>query len=105
MAFFVPTAESGQHAESIYQSIASHIGASIPEKRVSSVRWIHEGKEVSLKVGDPMPKAFCPQSKEVVMAIYDCGDVVKVCSPNRGVVHSDPVLASKRHVLDLGYFK
>lgn len=55
------------------------------------------------KVGDKLPLCFGAED-EVILAIFDCGDVYKVCTPNRGAVCFDPVVASRTYVSSVDFF-
>lgn len=103
MSFFVPSAESQEHAESIYSSIAKNVNAPVSDQRIAQLAWSHEGQEVFANVGEPLPSCFGAED-EVVIAIYDCGDVFKVCTPNRGAICFDPVVASKAQVSSVNFF-
>ncbi|OEE62263.1 hypothetical protein A1OQ_09225 [Enterovibrio norvegicus FF-162] len=103
MSFFVPAAESQEHAESIYTAIAKHIDAPINDARIAALTWKHEGQEVIAKVGQTLPTCF-GSDDEVILAIFDCGDVFKVCTPNRGAVCFDPVVASRANVSNVDLF-
>lgn len=103
MSFFVPSAQSQEHAESIYQAIATHVDAPVNDNRIESLCWEHEGQEVVAKVGETLPLCFGAED-EVVLAIFDCGDVFKVCTPNRGAVLFDPVVASRPFISSVNFF-
>ncbi|AMG31806.1 hypothetical protein AL542_16640 [Grimontia hollisae] len=103
MSFFVPSAESQEQAESIYQAIAKHIDAPVNDTRIETLTWEHEGQEVVAKVGDKLPDCFGADD-EVILAIFDCGDVFKVCTPNRGAVCFDPVVASRPFISSVDFF-
>lgn len=103
MSFFVPSATSEDQAESIYAAIAQHVQASVKDERISGLKWEHEGKEVTASVGKPLPECFGAQD-EVVLAIFDCGDVFKICTPNRGAVRFDPVITSRLFVSGVNFF-
>ncbi|NGN96667.1 hypothetical protein G5S52_03045 [Grimontia sp. S25] len=103
MSFFVPSAESQDHAESIYLAIAKHVDAPVKDSRIESLTWEHEGQEVKAKVGGKLPTCFGTDD-EVILAIFDCGDVYKVCTPNRGAVCFDPVVASRTYVSSVDFF-
>ncbi|KXF80660.1 hypothetical protein [Enterovibrio coralii] len=103
MSFFVPSAESQDQAESIYSAIAKHVDAPVSDARISTLQWEHEGREVTARVGEKLPTCFgCDD--EVVLAIFDCGDIFKVCTPNRGAVCFDPVVASRPFVSKVDFF-
>lgn len=50
MPFFVPSAQSQEHAESIYQAIAGNVDAPVGDERIETLTWEHEGQQVVAKV-------------------------------------------------------
>lgn len=103
MSFFIPKANSQEQAESIYNAIALHVNAKVSNKRIARLTWEHEGKEVTASVGDLLPRCFGGEN-ETVLAIFDCGDVFKICTPNRGAVRFDPVITPLLFVSDIQFF-
>ncbi|KLV07132.1 hypothetical protein ABT56_06135 [Photobacterium aquae] len=102
MDFFVPSASSPQQAEAVFTSIAKHVKAPEQAKRIYKVEWHHEGIECLCEIGQPLPAVF--RTDETVLAIFDCGDVVKICTPNRGAIKFDPIHATKADVSNIEYF-
>lgn len=102
MDFFVPSTSGPQQAESVYSSIATHVSAPVEPQRIFKLEWQHEGTECSCEVGQPLPEIF--RSSETVLAIFDCGDVFKICTPNRGAIKFDPIHAVKASVSNIEYF-
>ncbi|OAN17721.1 hypothetical protein A3K86_02030 [Photobacterium jeanii] len=102
MDFFVPSAESREQAESVFSSIANHVSAPTQEKRIHKVEWLHEGEPCQCEIGKPLPTVF--RNDETVLAIFDCGDLLKICTPNRGAIKFDPIHASKGKVVSIAYF-
>ena len=94
MKFFVPAAADDAQAESVYQSIAQFNSAAVGTARIHSLSWKHKGEEMSCTVGSSLP-SYYGTGAEPVLAILDCGTVYKVCTPNRGGVRGEPVLAGK----------
>lgn len=103
MSFFVPSADTEDQAESIYAAIAKHVQATVKKDRIHALAWEHEGKEVTACVGKTLPECFATEN-EVVLAIFDCGDVFKICTPNRGAVSFDPVITSRLFVSYVRFF-
>lgn len=98
MKFFVPHADGPQEAESVYSSIANFVGASSPhehERRIFSLSWQHNARSMQAEVGKPLPDYF-ELGIEPVLAIFDAGTHFKICTPSRGGVLGDPVLAGGR---------
>lgn len=73
------------------------------EQRITQLTWSHEGQEVAASVSELLPRCFGAED-EIVIAIYDCGGVFKVCTPSRGAICFDPVVASKTQVLSVNVF-
>lgn len=103
MDFFVPSASSPKLAESVFSSIANHVSAPSQPQRVFKLEWLHEGNRCRCEVGKPLPEVF--RSNETVLAIYDCGDIYKVCTPNRGAIKFDPIHALKSSVTEVEHFE
>ena len=102
MDFFVPSTSSPAQAESVFSSIANHVSAPAQTQRVFKLEWQHEGEACSCEIGKPLPAVF--RTDETILAIYDCGDVYKVCTPNRGAIKFDPIHAVKTAVVSVEYF-
>ncbi|MDO6496640.1 hypothetical protein [Photobacterium sanguinicancri] len=102
MDFFVPSAETRSQAESVFTSIGNHVSAPSQEKRIHQIEWKHEGDTCQCEVGKPLPTIF--RNDETVLAIFDCGDVLKICTPNRGAIKFDPIHANKSDIVSIAYF-
>ncbi|MGF1702581.1 hypothetical protein L4D09_19990 [Photobacterium makurazakiensis] len=102
MDFFVPSASSPSQAESVFSSIANHVDAPTQEQRIFKLEWQHEGQACTCEIGQPLPAIF--RTDETVLAIFDCGDLYKICTPNRGAIKFDPIHASKTSVNSVEYF-
>jgi hypothetical protein len=99
MKFYVPHAEGEEETESVYRAFASFVGAATPTDKTARIRalaWDHDGKDMSCNVGQPMPRYY-QTGDEPVLAIFDAGDHFKICTPSRGGVRGEPILAGKRH--------
>jgi hypothetical protein len=96
MQFFVPHASDTDEAESVYDAFAKFVGAAVPAEksaRIQALSWQHNGRDFASAVGDPMPRYY-ELGNEPILAIFDCGDHFKICTPSRGGVRSDPIMAS-----------
>ncbi len=102
MDFFVPSATSTEQAEAVFSSIAQHVSAPSQAKRIHKIVWNHEGEKCQCIVGEKLPEVF--RAEEKVLAIFDCGDVFKICTSNRGAIKFDPIHASRSAVVDLEFF-
>lgn len=98
MQFFVPHAEGDEQTESVYAAFAQFVGAAVPAQksaRIFGLSWQHNGRDFTGEVGKPMP-SYYELRGEPILAIFDCGDHFKICTPSRGGVRGDPILAGKR---------
>jgi hypothetical protein len=105
--FFVPAAESAEQAERVYKAIADFVHAPIYEdkkKRVRSLSWIHNGMEMNAEVGKPLP-SYYGTFEEPVIAIYECSDLFKICTTNRGGIRGEPIYAGKGYRSYPTYFE
>lgn len=103
MKFFIPAANDQIEAEQIYQAIAKFNSAPITPKRIYALAWEHNGQRMSCRVGEPLHSYF-GTGREPVLAILDCGSVYQICTPNRGGLRGEPVLAGNRFGTDATYF-
>lgn len=104
MKFFIPDAITDEQAESIYQTIATNIDAHyLDQKRIYQIRWEHEGEPQEAIIGQCLPECFGIKS-ETVLAIFDCGETFKICTPQRGAIQNEPVVTSRMFVDHLEYF-
>lgn len=95
MHFFVPAAENDAQAEQAYASFAKFVNVSIPidrGRRIAALDWEHNGQQMSCKVGEPMPPYY-QTGQEPVLAIFDGGTCFKICTPSRGGIRGEPILA------------
>ena len=95
MKFFIPVAKDDAEAESVYSSIAEFMHVPVPEEhdqRIWKLSWKHNGMDMECEVGKPLP-SYYRTGEEPVLAILDAGNVYKVCTPNRGAVRGEAVLA------------
>lgn len=61
------------------------------------------GMNMHCEVGKPLP-AYYRTGQEPVLAIFDCGNLYKICTPNRGGLKGEPVLAGKNDYSSAVYF-
>lgn len=104
MKFFVPATENEAQAQRVYRSIAEFNSAPVNSKRIASLRWQHNGQVMSCDVGGPLPPYF-KTGEEPVLAILDCDAVYKICTPSRGGVRGEAVLAGKAAAELVSYFE
>ncbi|MBW8000391.1 MAG: hypothetical protein FVQ80_00005 [Planctomycetes bacterium] len=103
MKFFVPMAESEKEAGEAYQGFAKFVNAPISDKKIWKLRWRHDKENMECEVGKSIP-ANCQTGNEPVLAIFDCGNLYKICTPNRGGIRGEPILAGKNHDSFATYF-
>lgn len=103
MQFFVPKAQNDTQAEQVYEAIAKFVAAPITRNRIWKLRWRHNQMDMQCEVGQPLP-TYYQTGVEPVLAIFDCGDLYKICTPNRGGVRGEPVLAGKNSYSSATYF-
>jgi hypothetical protein len=103
MQFFVPAAEGPEQAERVYRAIVEFNGATVGDQRICSLSWQHKGQAMSCSVGEPLPSYYRTGS-EPVLAILDCGNLYKICTPNRGGLRGEAVLAGKDYDSHATYF-
>lgn len=94
MKFFMPAAEDQRQAESAYVAIAQFVAASLGVSRIWKLSWRHNGVDMNCEVGQPLP-SYYQTAGEPVLAIFDCGNLYKICTPNRGGIRGEPILAGK----------
>lgn len=103
MKFFVPAANDSEQAESVYSSFAKFIGAPINDKRIWKLSWRHNGIINTCEIGNEI-QGDARFKGEPVLAIFDCDYVLMICTPNRGGVRGDPILAGKDMYTQITYF-
>jgi len=92
-SFFVPFADTAETADSVYASVREFMGkvAFRPtDRRIYRVHYRHNGRQYVSTVGEREPEG------ETVIAIleaYNPTPLYMICTPNRGVVTGDPILA------------
>jgi hypothetical protein len=94
MKFFLPHGDS-ENTEPTYAAIAKFVGVNAPVNfvdRICALSWIHNGKQMSCTVGEPMP-SYYQTGDEPVLAIFKGAGVFIICTPSRGGVRGDPILA------------
>ncbi len=103
MKFFVPAAEDAVQTADVYAAFAKFVNAEIRIERIWKLRWQHNGMDMACEVGQPLPKYF-GMGDEPVLAIFDCDRLYKICTPNRGGLRGEPVMAGKDEFSSVTYF-
>lgn len=92
-AFFVPFADDPEQAEEVYTSVKAFmlkVAFKPSDRRVYSISYRHNGRNYVSTVGQKEPEG------ETVIAILEAFNptpLYMICTPNRGVVRGDPILA------------
>lgn len=92
-SFFIPFADTAETADSVYASVKAFmvkVAFRPTERRIYSVHYRHNGRRYVSTVGEREPEG------EPVIAIleaYNPTPLYMICTPNRGVVRGDPILA------------
>lgn len=103
MNFFVPAAKDNIKAEQVYSAIARSVNAPITEKRIWKLQWRDHEIDMECEVGKPLP-SFYQTGKELVIAIFECENLYKICTLTRGGVKGEPILAGKNSQSSATYF-
>lgn len=102
MKFFIPHTDDEKHAENVYEAIKKFAkestGWNISDKKIFSIRYIHNGKEYYAEVG----KKEGLEGEEVIAIL--ASNTYLVCTSNRGVVRGDPILVGFNEARNIVYF-
>ena len=94
--FFIPVTKDAKEAEAIWEATKRFaedmLGWEVSDRRIFSIAYRHERQDYYVEVGKPDPRV-----KEVVIAILESKTYL-VCTPNRGVVRSIPLLVNQGKV-------
>jgi hypothetical protein len=88
--FFVPSADTPEKAEELYEKIKSFGGCGGSGPRIFRLEFRHDGNNHVAQVGEKDTEL-----DETVFAIFDCGGAYHVCTTNRGVLRGSPALVGK----------
>lgn len=102
--FFVPAANDREHSQEVYEKIRQFVAAPHQERRISSLSWRHNGMQMQCYVGGHLPGHY-RTGDEPVCAIFDCDNLYKICTTNRGVLRGEPVYAGKDEHSQVSYFE
>ncbi|MCK1450093.1 hypothetical protein IVB36_04015 [Bradyrhizobium sp. 35] len=93
MKFFLPFAADEKQAEETYEAIKKFVApqGDVSDTRYYAIYYRHNGQELRARVGDPDPLTGEPVIA-ILRSSRDRGPFY-VCTPNRGVVRGDPILA------------
>lgn len=92
-AFFIPFADSAETADKVYGTIRATMAKEVfqpTERRVYRVVYQHSGRDLIATVGE---KDIDGETVIAILEAYNPGPIYMICTPNRGVVRGDPILA------------
>ncbi|MEH2178340.1 hypothetical protein [Nostoc sp.] len=99
----MPAAKDDIKAEQVYSALAQSLKAPITEKRIWKLRWRDNEIEMECEVGKPLLSSY-QTAKELVLAIFDCENLYKICTLSCGGVKGEPILARKNSQSSATYF-
>ncbi len=101
MEFFIPKEDNPELAEKLYQSVKLFAKDTlrwvITDRRIFSIEYTHAGKYHKAVVG-----LINDTNNEEIVAILE-SNAYLICTPNRGVLRSMPILVGQeeiRHIED-----
>ena len=103
MKFFIPAANDHTRAEDVYYKIAKFAQAPITQKRIWKLKWLENGVNIECEVGKSLPYPY-PTGKELVLAIFECDNLYKICTLTHGAVKGKPLLVAKNPQTLVTYF-
>lgn len=103
MKFFVPAAKDDIKAEQVYSALAQSLKAPITEKRIWKLQWRDREIDMECEVGKALPSSY-QTGKELVLAIFECENLYKICTLTRGGVKGEPILVEKNSQSSAIYF-
>ncbi|MEH1774215.1 hypothetical protein [Nostoc sp.] len=103
MKFFVPVAKDDIKAEQVYSALAQSLQAPITEKRIWKLQWHDRKIDMECEVGKPLSSSY-QTGKELVLAIFECENLYKICTLTRGGVKGEPILVGKNSQSSAIYF-
>ncbi|WP_298123338.1 hypothetical protein [Brevundimonas sp.] len=92
-AFFIPFADSAETADEVYATIRATMAKEAfqpTERRVYRVMYQHNGRDLIATVGE---KDIDGETVIAILEGYNPGPIYMICTPTRGVVRGDPILA------------
>ncbi|MEA5506732.1 hypothetical protein VB735_27255 [Halotia wernerae UHCC 0503] len=90
-------------SEQVYHAIAKYAQAPITEKRIWKLQWLFNEMNMECEVGKTLP-SYYQTGKELVLAIFECESLYKVCTLTCGGVKGKPVLVEKNSQSSATYF-
>ncbi|MEH2214294.1 MAG: hypothetical protein V7K84_27405 [Nostoc sp.] len=99
----MPAAKDDIKAEQVYTALAQSLKAPITEKRIWKLQWRDREIDMECEVGKPLPSSY-QTGKELVLAIFECENLYKICTLTRGGVKGEPILVEKNSQSSAIYF-
>lgn len=100
--FFIPKAKDDTQAEEVWESIKKfaekNLEWDVSDRRIFSITYQKHGKDYYVEVGKPDPR-----NGELVIAILKSNTYL-VCTPNRGVLRSIPILVGGSELTEITDF-
>ncbi|MEH2388029.1 MAG: hypothetical protein V7K14_20110 [Nostoc sp.] len=103
MKFFVPAAKDDIKAEQVYSALGQSLKAPITEKRIWKLQWRDNEIDLKCEIGKPLPPSY-QTGKELVLAIFECENLYKICTLSRGGVKGEPILVDNNSQSSATYF-
>jgi len=99
MKFFIPAAEDKCQEQRVYSAIkeflGSELGVEFDNRRIFSLRYVHDGKEYYAQVGE----SHTLNGEPVVAILYESARrLYHVCTTNRGVARGGSILVGESSV-------
>ncbi|WP_322699862.1 hypothetical protein [Nostoc sp. DedQUE08] len=99
----MPAAKDDIKAEQVYSALAQSLQAPITEKRIWKLQWRDREIDMECEVGKALPSSY-QSGKELVLAIFECENLYKICTLTRGGVKGEPILVEKNSQSSAIYF-
>ncbi|WP_375468927.1 hypothetical protein [uncultured Nostoc sp.] len=99
----MPAAKDDIKAEQVYSAIAQSVKAPITEKRIWKLQWRDNEIDMECEVGKPLPSSY-QTGKALVLAIFECENLYKICTLTRGGVKGEPILVENNSQSSATYF-
>lgn len=99
MEFFVPSAESEEVRDTVYEAIKHHLavelGAELADTKIRFLEWERKGIYFEAEVGQNTTAI----DETVIAILYEpAKDRYHVCTPSRGIVRDRSIIVNQTHV-------
>ena|SRR5216683_4079009 len=102
MQFFIPKATDERQARELYEGARAfceqQTGWKTTDRRICALRYRHDGVEHFARVGS------LDSSEGLVICIFETAHAYLVCTPERGVIRSFPILVGRAEISDIEEF-